>query len=88
MTDDEQEKLLAELQIYRELVAEAQAKSKRWDIVLADYLGKFVAYSLIVALLWVSWNWALIKVWPIIPETTFLQMAGLWYLAVVFLKRD
>jgi hypothetical protein len=55
---------------------------------LADYLGKFIAYSLIVAVLWVSWNYSLIKLWPIIPETTPLQMAGIWILAVLLLKRD
>jgi polyferredoxin len=88
MTEDQEQKLLEELQIYRNLVAEAQKKSKRWDIILADYLGKFIAYSLIVFILWVSWNWSLVKLWPSIPETTPLQMAGIWILAVLLLKRD
>jgi polyferredoxin len=88
MTEDQEQKLLEELQIYRNLVAEAQQKSKRWDIVLADYLGKFIAYSLIVAVLWVSWNYSLVKLWPAIPEVTPFQMAGLWILAIILFKRN
>lgn len=87
MTEDEQEKLLAELEIYRGLMAEAQ-KPKRWDLVIADWLGKFIAYSGIVAILWVSWNHSLVKLWPSIPETTPFQMAGLWLISLFLLHRD
>jgi TRAP-type mannitol/chloroaromatic compound transport system permease small subunit len=88
MTEDQERKLLDELNLYRNLIAEAEKKSKRWDVILADWLGKFVAYALIIMVLWVCWNYSLVKLWPIIPETSPLQMAGLWYLVVVLLKRD
>jgi polyferredoxin len=65
-----------------------QEQKKNWDTIVANWLGQFVAYSLIVFLLFLSWNWALAQIWPIIPEVSFLQMAGLWYLSSVLLKRD
>jgi polyferredoxin len=88
MTEDQEQKLQAELEFYRGLIAENEKKSKRWDTIAANWLGQFVAYSLIVFLLFLSWNWALVQIWPNIPEVTFIQMAGLWYLSSVLLKRD
>lgn len=83
-TDKERE----ELNLYRSILSEAAQKKTSWSNRLAEYLGMFVAYSAIVFLLYLCWNYSLITLWPQIPEITFVKMAGLWYLVSVFLKRS
>lgn len=76
----------SELELYRKYLQEA-SQPQTWDQKVAHYLGLFVAYSAIVFLLYLSWNFALVEIWPIVPNVTFLQMAGIWYLSSVLLKR-
>lgn len=76
-----------ELEVYRKIVREAANKEVSFSNKLANWTGTFVAYGAIVILLWVCWNWSLIKLWPQIPEITPLQMAGLWYLLSTLIKK-
>lgn len=87
MSEDLNQQDREELELYRQILAESQLKKKNWQDTLCQYLGKFIGYSCVVAVLWVCWNWSLVKLWPQIPEITPLQMAGLWYLISVLTKR-
>lgn len=82
------EKQYEELEEYRKMFKEAQNKEEQWDAKLARFLGTFIAYAGIVLILWACWNYSLVVLWPQIPQITPLQMAGLWYLVSVFMKRD
>ena len=78
---------MEELELYRKIVKEHANKKKTFSEKLGNALGVFIAYGAIILLMWVCWNWSLIKLWPQIPEITPLQMAGLWYLVSVLTKR-
>lgn len=79
-----------ELEYYRSLIQanKEPQKPRTLSDKFAYYLGLFCAYGCIVLLLWLSWNYALVALWPNIPQISPLQMAGLWYLTSVLLKRD
>jgi len=68
---------------YKKETKEPQTLSDR----LMNYLGQFVAYLLIIAVMFVCWNHALVAVFPVVPNANFFQVAGLWYLSAVLLKR-
>ena len=53
----------------------------------AEWSGQLVAYLLVIALMFLCWNYALVPVFPIVPNANFFQVAGLWYLSAVLLKR-
>jgi len=76
-----------ELNLYRSILKQKPAK-KTWTEVLAEYLGLFVGLSTVVFVLYLCWNYALAVVFPVVPNVTFVQMAGIWYLTSVFLKRS
>jgi polyferredoxin len=87
MNEEQLEKDLQELELYRKIIKESANKKQTWQNKLMEWLGSFIAYGTITLLLWVCWNWSLVKLWPQIPEITPLQMAGLWYLTSVLFKR-
>jgi TRAP-type mannitol/chloroaromatic compound transport system permease small subunit len=53
----------------------------------AEWAGQFVAYLLIITLMFLCWNYALVPVFPVVPSANFFQVAGIWYLSAVILKR-
>jgi hypothetical protein len=69
---------------YKKDQEEPQTLAQRF----AGYLGSFVAYLMIITLLFFCWNYALVAVFPMVPPANFFQVAGLWYLSNVLMKRD
>lgn len=84
------DKQLQELTQMHESLEKQLLKNKEPETLtdrMMDYLGQFIAYALIIMLMWVCWNFALVPVFPAVPATTIFQMAGIWYLSAVLLKR-
>lgn len=88
MPEDLPESDREELDLYRSILKEKAANKSSWSNRLAEYLGLFIGLSAVVFALYLCWNYALVVVFPVVPNVTFLQMAGLWYLTSVFLKRS